>query len=536
MQNKYRIAILFSICFIFSVSSCKKYLNVNTNPNVAQSATVQTLLPAAQLYVGTALGVDMEIDGSILAQYWTESPVASQYNQLSQYAPGQDYFSTPWSNLYIAAENFYQLYKLADSQKKKQYMAISLLMQAYTFQLLTDGWGDVPFSQALKGQFADGHVVNAKYDAQADVYTGIMAYIQKADSLLNPNDPVLPGADDLIYGGQMAQWQKFSNTLKLRILLRQVNINPTAAQAGITALFSKAATSNFIGEGDDAKIAYGFNTANKNPLYAEEVGLTGTQNLVGSKTIIDSMNSDGDYRSYIFYEHLSNFSVAGIPQGFIGNVTSGTYSIVSYNVAGDATNAQSTNAPVNFLTSYESYFLQAEAAARGWAAGNDDSALFVQGIQANFDYYAAGLNNQNILWQDTAGKYVLPSGDTLAAPVYLTGNFAFYTYMHGDTTYQTPPSISVPAYWASYSKKMTLTQKLRYIATQKWFCMCGNQGFEAWSEWRRTGYPDFFPYSASSIKGNVFPKRFLYPTSESTTDANFPGEQPFTAKVWWDLF
>ena len=118
MQNKYRIAILFSICFIFSVSSCKKYLNVNTNPNVAQSATVQTLLPAAQLYVGTALGVDMEIDGSILAQYWTESPVASQYNQLSQYAPGQDYFSTPWSNLYIAAENFYQLYKLADSQKK----------------------------------------------------------------------------------------------------------------------------------------------------------------------------------------------------------------------------------------------------------------------------------------------------------------------------------------------------------------------------------------------------------------------------------
>ena len=248
------------------------------------------------------------------------------------------------------------------------------------------------------------------------------------------------------------------------------------------------------------------------------------------------MNSDGDYRSYIFYEHLSNFSVAGILQGFIGNVTSGTYSIVSYNVAGDATNAQSSSAPVNFLTSYESYFLQAEAAARGWAAGNDDSALFVQGIQANFDYYAAGLNSQNILWQDTAGKYVLPSGDTLAAPVYLTGNFAFYTYMHGDTTYQTPPSISVPAYWASYSKKMTLTQKLRYIATQKWFCMCGNQGFEAWSEWRRTGYPDFFPYSASSIKGNVFPKRFLYPTSESTTDANFPGEQPFTAKVWWDLF
>ena len=70
------------IGIIFGVSSCKKFLNVNTNPNYAQQATIKTLLPAAELYVGTSLGVDLEIDGSFFAQYWTQSPGASQYHSL----------------------------------------------------------------------------------------------------------------------------------------------------------------------------------------------------------------------------------------------------------------------------------------------------------------------------------------------------------------------------------------------------------------------------------------------------------------------
>jgi hypothetical protein len=63
--------------------------------------------------------------------------------------------------------------------------------------------------------------------------------------------------------------------------------------------------------------------------------------------------------------------------------------------------------------------------------------------------------------------------------------------------------------------------------------MCGNQGFEAWTEWRRTGYPDFLIQSATGVGAK--PERFLYPTTESTTNANFPGEQLITAKVWWDV-
>jgi hypothetical protein len=494
---------------VLAASSCRKFLNVNTNPNVSQTATVQTLLPAAQLYVGTSVGVDLEINGSFWSQYWTQSISASQYHILDEYGSiGQDQFLTPWQNLYAAAENFYQLYKLADTQKRKQYMAVSLLMQAYTFQLITDGWGDVPFTQALKGQVADGGIVNPKYDSQLVVYNGIMAYIDSANKLINSSDPLHPGSDDLIYGGSMSQWQKFSNTLMLKILLRISMREPSVAQTGITALY--ATTPLFIGNGDDAKIGYGYNSANNNPLYAEESSTTlgGTQNLIGSATCIDSMNSNHDPRESVFYEPAPATVTATFAGNYIGleqGLYSGSYSINNFSVpnvyvAGDAHNAASGSAPVNFLTSWESDFLQAEVVARGLAVtGVTDDSLFYHGILASFNYYATDL-------------FATTQNTPLAE---------YNSYVAGG------------GYWTVYPASGTPAQKLRFIITQKWFAMCGNQGFEAWTEWRRTGYPDFLIQSATGVGAK--PERFLYPTTESTTNANFPGEQLITAKVWWDV-
>src|SRR4051812_8736096 len=110
-------------------SSRRKFLNVNTNPNTTQTATVQTLLPAAQLYVAYSLGSDYEVNGSFWAEYWTQDPNASQFRSVEQYAPSPEYFIGPWSQMYTAAENFFQLTKLADSQKKKQYAAIAYVMK-----------------------------------------------------------------------------------------------------------------------------------------------------------------------------------------------------------------------------------------------------------------------------------------------------------------------------------------------------------------------------------------------------------------------
>ncbi len=493
---------------ILGASSCRKFLDVNTNPNIATYGTVATLLPAGELNIGTALGCDMQVNGSMWAGYWTQSPSASQYKIIEQYNTGQDNYSYLWDNLYTANENLFQLIKVADQQKKRHYKAVALLLQAYTYQLTTDAFGDVPFNQALRAQPADGSYTNPKYDSQVVVYNGVFKYIDSAVALINQADAAGPGADDLMYGGDMTKWMKFANTLKLRAYLRLSKINPTWAQTGIAALYATPGVS-FIGTGDDAAIKYGFSTANKNPLYAEASSavINGTQNIVGSSTVIDSMNSNDDYRAYVFFEALGSGQVQGITQGnYNSNPAPGTYSIPNVYVAGDAANARSTSAPVNLLTSYESYFLQAEVVARGWASGND-SALFYKGVEASFNYYSAQLSTE----------------------IGVDGATSYDIYVNGDIANAIPAG-----YWALYPYAGTPTQKLRHIITGKWFAMCGNQGFEAWTEMRRTGYPDFFVPSVAAGSA-ALPKRFLYPTTESVRNSAFPGLLPLSTKMWWDL-
>ena len=80
-----------------------------------------------------------------------------------------------------------------------------------------------------------------------------------------------------------------------------------------------------------------------------------------------------------------------------------------------------------------------------------------------------------------------------------------------------------------------MTGRIRAIITQKYYAMNGFQGFEAWTEWRRTGYPNILVKSQASTLGTSdLPARLLYPDTEITRNANFPGLKPITEKVWWD--
>ncbi|GAA4463902.1 SusD/RagB family nutrient-binding outer membrane lipoprotein [Nemorincola caseinilytica] len=484
------------------VSSCRKYLDVNNNPNVASNATVNTLLPAAQLYIGSAMGTDMQINGAIWAQHWTQSPAGKEYVALEQHTPNAEAYNMSWQNLYAGAENFHQLYKLADAQYKGQYKAIAMLMQAYAFQALADGWGDIPYSDALKGQYPDGHIVNPKYDSQRVVYRGIVATIDSATKLINTADASAPGADDLVYGGNMSKWNKFANTLKLRALLRVANIDPVYAKNKIDSLFMK--NPQFIGNGDDARIVYGAAKGNNHPLFAElsAPALGGKQQLAGSKTAIDTMNANNDLRGMVVYRQVSGMGLVGVTQSAYDiALPDGSYSIPSSYVGADISSASSATASVMLLSSWESYFLQAEAFARGYAVGNDQQ-MFHAGINASFLYYSNALTNETGI-----------------------GGAAAYTAYVG----------SLPAaYWTLYPTTGTTEDRLRYIITQKWLAMSGTQGFEAWTEWRRTGYPDFLVSPRNSHLGGKMPLRFLYPASEKANNSNYPGEISVTTPLWWD--
>jgi hypothetical protein len=336
--------------------------------------------------------------------------------------------------------------------------------------------------------------LSPNYDPQPEVYDSIFVWTKRGIAMTTVSEENYPGSDDLLFGGGaegMDLWRQFGNTFLLRAYLRLSEVDPGKAAAGIQELYATNPT--FLAT--DAKISYQNVGGNQNPLYAEGVGLGRTQNLVASSTSVNAFVANNDPRLNVLYRpNATAGKVVGIPQGSFdatpptpadnpsspGPITGGRFGTATGDIAGAA--------PVKLISAAESYFLQAEAAARGWATG-DVNQLFKAGIKASFD--------------------------ALEIP-----EAAYETYI------ATAPDAKLPA---------DQTGRIKAIITQKYYAMNGTQGFEAWTEWRRTGYPNFLVVSQASALGtNAMPARLIYPDTEVTRNSNFPGVKTITEKVWWD--
>jgi hypothetical protein len=468
-------------------TGCKKFLDVNTSPNGPENAQESLVLPSTQGGIGMVVGNNFQVFGGLWSEYWTQNTTSSQYKTIERYQPDPATFDRPWGILYnTVLKDIDQLIAKADQEKYKQYAAIRYLEKAYVYQLLTDAFGDVPLRETMFG--ADN--LFPHYDAQKTVYDSIIVWAAKGASLANNSSVYKPGTDDMIFKGNMDSWKRFGNSLLLRALLRLSDVDAAKAQAGITALFATSPT--FLTA--DAKITYTAIGGNQNPLYAEAVGLGNIQNLIASKTSIDALKANADPRiNYFYLSRYTSGAMFGHLQGDYDTQPASTVlpAYPSTNVGGRAGSSRAATsgiAPVILMSAPEAYFLQAEAVARGWATGNV-AALFQNGITASFTN--AGL--------------------AASAPAYIAA----------------APDAQLPA---------TKEGQIKAIITQKYYAMNGTQGFEAWTEYRRTGYPDFLvPSVASTIGSGKMPQRLLYPNTEVTRNSNFPGQKLITDKVWWDV-
>ncbi|MDB5283284.1 MAG: hypothetical protein JWO06_2359 [Bacteroidota bacterium] len=477
------------IAVLFTLTTCKKnkFLDVNKNPNNPELVGVQLVLPTTEANIGYMMGNQLTIIGGLWAQYWTQDPAnGSQYGNYDEYiniSPDND---NVWASLYTAATNLNYIIQNADSTQKN-YAAIAYFMKAYDFQVITDAFGRVPLSQALKGVSN----TSPKYDDESMVYDSLVVWINAGLKIIDASRK--SPAEDLIYpGADMTQWQKFANTLLLKIYIRQGQIRPTVAQAGIQALNTSQAQYLSDPTADDAMLRYTTTIYQQYPLYATGVYLQ-VNELMASNTCLNYMLQLNDTRLTDFYDYASaTGQYQGIPQGawknLIGQVQDANYSLPN------STEIIAATASVRFLTSSESNFLQAEAAVRGWSPGasSDPATLYAQGVTAS---WASWINSST--------------------------DSSVNAYLVSDSV--------------NFATAATQNQKLRLILTQKWVSMCGNQNFEAWTEWRRTRLPDFFTISQSSVIGNSFPRRMVYPSAEVNNNGSFPGLQPVTAKIWWDV-
>ena len=494
--------ILFSL-FTLSVVSCKKRLDINTDPNnpSLEQLTPKLVLPAAVSSAAGRIGSDYAIFGGMWAEYYTQGTTANQFKVIDDYNVTKDFGQTnkgePWVELFSGALNdFNFVINKAKQQGDWNYFLMATVMKAYTYQVLVDLYDKVPYTEAFQGSAN----LQPHFDDGYTVYKGLLAELDTAlskDFDLSTNTPA--GPYDYVFttstesSWSITPWIRFANTLKLKMYLRMVYAKPAEAEAGIRKLYSsgvafldKNASMNVFQDAPDKR----------NPFYTYNFVEIGTNaNIKASFTFLSWLRANNDPRidNYFLPKTGSTTEYLAIHQGDYANLDPALNTTSIPNI--------SPTAPVDFISLAESHFLQAEALER-FFNGAGAKAEYDAGVTASFARY----------------------GDN-AAPFIATGGS--YAYPSGGT----------------------FEQKLEAIIVQKWASMPGSHAIEAFFERNRTGYPRTSPvfstnaayvpgqivYSKSGITNGLFPKRLIIPDLESSRNANAPADELLTKKVWWDV-
>lgn len=463
----------------FMVSCDKDFEEINTNPNDPTSVPSELLL--GQITRTTANTLYRAQYGGDMGECWSQHWGKVQYNDEARYFPRDGNTNGIWANFYVnVAEDADKMYKIALSEGNDASAAAALIMKTNAFLWLTDLYGAVPFSQALK---AGEGIFTPAYDTQADIYTGCYAMLDEAMTKLATGNGQLSSIHDLLYQGDASKWVKFAASLKFRAMMRN-------SKNGVdTVTMQNLVDSNllFSSIAEEAKVAYEAVDPNANPTFETIVFGNRTEYRVGQAMVehLDGTAGLGtDARLQVYAQPNEDGNYVGKPAGHT-NLPNALYNVNVISAIG-AKYLEAT-APGYLLGYTELQFLLAEAAKKGYINGGDVTAeaYYKTGIESSFS-------------ENTA----LMGGYYSGAVAYNAGS------------------------------------ALEQIATQKWIATYG-QGFESWTEWRRTGFPNLTPAVDGAI--STIPSRITYPSLEqslngsnwSAQNALMTGGDALTTAVDW---
>lgn len=485
------------LTLIFSIgvfTSCEQDLDVNTDPTTPGSITPALAIASSEASIIAITGGELANLGGFYAQYYTQSPSAGQYDAIDQYNLQTSFGNRAWDELYSGGLNDLK-YVLTEADKSGNtgQTLIATLLQAYTYQVLVDVFGDVPYSESLGGVAN----INPKADPGDQIYQDLIVKIDAALAAYNSN-PVSSGfgTQDAIYGGDMTNWIKFANTLKLKIYLRMAYTslaNPSAVQALLTQ-------NNFITV--DAGFAkFGTQISQRNPFY--EVNLSsspglGDINHIASNSLLQFYTLNNDpRRNAVFRISAPPTGVPGylgLDQGNGENFTNTAISYSRPNIGAQT--------PVYLMTVAESNFLQAEALIR-YSGQAGAKAQYDLGVENSFRTYGLAVNDATTL----------------------TGSGGAYEFVGGLPT----------------------EQAVRQVIIQKWAALANVNNIEAYIESTRTKFPEVvtfgtqdyslgnrIPSLTSILTGNTVPSILLYPQNEMDRNTSIDQRTSITQKVWWD--
>lgn len=442
------------VLMITVVSSCKKYEEFQTNPNLPSTATPALLLTRI-LY-------------SVFYNDNTQASFAARH--LTYYERGNSAVDYSWTqgsfDNYNVLRQVMQMDSLAVTSGQTQYLGLTKFFRAYLFSQMTEVFGDIPYSQSMG---ANAGNFKPAYDTQEDVYAGILQELEEANNLLDNDKGKING--DIIYGGVATQWKKLVNAFKLRLLIhlskKESNTNLNIKSQFQNIISDPAKYPLFTSNADNAQLV--FNASAPDNYYPDFGYLSLSTAVSMEKGFVAILKDFNDPRLFSFAEPVSGLP-AGVFSSYEG-VDAGLTISDQQTTSADASRIKARyhndriNEPLIQVGYAEQEFLIAEAISRNWITGAGTAAEhYENGIRASMNFYGIS---------DTDVNAYLLQPDVAFDP--------------GNALYQ--------------------------IAIQKYIAMYMNSGWEAFLEQRRTGIPTL-SVGPGTYNNGMVPKRWLYPQSE----------------------
>ena len=451
---------------------------LNENPNQPEEAAAEYLFTnAVEAAVGRATGSGLNLDlTGLLVQHFAES----RFSEEDRYIIGESPIQGHWTGFYAGPlQDLNEVVAKGEAENRPNVQAMGMIMRAWTFQIVTDLWGDVGYSEALAIRENGSSFV--ALDPQAAIYAGLQQELRTAAGLLSATGARM-GTADVIYRGDPEKWRRFANSLRLRMAMRQSDVNAGPAAAEFADALSDGV---FTSNADNAVLWYLADGTNGHPIYEYE-SIPRIDHAISS-TMVDSLKSLADPRLRFYAKPTSAGTYRGEAPGDTRDQPLNQISRVGEWFA-------RADAPSYVMTYAEVLFLQAEAAQRGWIPG-DPAALYRQAVRAAMEQF----NRTGDAFTDI-------------------------------------PTAAIDAYLA---QPRVAYAGLPSIGLQKWIALYGN-GPEAYAEWRRTGYPVLVA-GPDAQNDRLIPRRLRYPVSEQSLNGatlaeavSRQGGASLNDRVWWD--
>lgn len=479
--------VAFITFFAVLFMGCDDFGNLNDDPNNPSQVRTELLLTNAQRSMSDVVGA---VNGTLYVQYIAET----QYTDAQEYRTTNASFNTWYTGPLQSLDRIIELNSDEDTRgdvlsggSNNNQIAAARILKAYFFQMMTDRWGMIPYSEALKGS----EDFSPSYDRQEDIYEDIITELKEAVDQIDGGAGV---NGDILFEGDMSQWAIFANSLRARAALRLSERNPGYAETE----FADAVNDGLITE--DVMYPYLAEANNENPWYTRFQTRT---DYAIHETIADYMKDLEDYRILRYANPAPNYDnndgevtfdeIQGMP--FLedaGELTNDEISFPGSAIGAGGPGVGEQGAPLPIITVAEMNFAVAEAIERGWVTGTA-SEYYYEGIEASWEQWG----------------------------VYDEANF---------TAYVEQPEVE-------YGTDDWVVQ----IGTQKWIALFPN-GYEGWAEWRRLGQPELTPNPYGVGADPQIPLRFTYPSSEVNINrANYEaaveaqGPDSPDTPVWWDV-